>query len=254
MSKRQEIRERRRRERMRNQILVVLFIVAGALLITFALVMPTVQGLIDRANATEIPVTPIATRTFSAPVDGTSLGDPNAPVRVEVWEDFQCPACKTYTEGTEAQLIATYVETGVVYYTFYQYPFIDGTLSERTIAWNDGESDHAANASLCAAEQDRFWDYHDMLFANWNGENQNAFADERLLRFAEVLELDMDSFTQCFEDDRYRDRIEEEYTLGQQWGNTGTPSVYVNGVLVSPGYVPSFEQVAAAIEAALNGE
>ncbi len=254
MSKRQEIRERRRRERMRNQILVVLFIVAGALLITFALVMPTVQGLIDRANATEIPVTPVATRTFNAPVDGTSLGDPNAPVRVEVWEDFQCPACKTYTEGTEVQLIATYVETGVVYYTFYQYPFIDGTLSERTIAWNDGESDHAANASLCAAEQDRFWDYHDMLFANWNGENQNAFADERLLRFAEVLELDMDSFTQCFEDDRYRDRIEEEYTLGQQWGNTGTPSVYVNGVLVSPGYVPSFEQVAAAIEAALNGE
>ncbi len=254
MSKRQEIREKRRRERIRNQILVIFFVVVGAVLISVALILPTVQGLINKANTTAIPVTPITPRVFNTQVDGTSVGDPNAPVKVDVWEDFQCPACASYTVNTETPVITNYVETGKVYYTFHQYPFIDGVLAGGAQAWNDGESDHAANASLCAAEQGRFWDYHDMLYANWNGENQNAFSEERLLRFAEVLELDMDTFTQCYADERYRAQIEADFIMGSQWGNTGTPSVYVNGVIVSPGFVPTYEALSAAIEAALSGE
>jgi protein-disulfide isomerase len=199
-------------------------------------------------------VTPVATRVINAQVDGASMGDPNAPVKIDVWEDFQCPACKTYSEGTEPQVIDAYVNTGMAYYTFHQYPFIDGTLADRAFAYNGGESDHAANASLCAADQGRFWDYHDMLFANWNGENQNAFSIERLLAFGQSLDLNMDDFKACVESDQFKAQIEADYTMGQQWGNTGTPSVYVNGELVSPGYIPSFEQISAAVEAALAGQ
>src|SRR5512137_519970 len=98
MSKRQEIRDKRRRERVRNKVLVILFIVAGALLLTFALIMPTIQGLIEKANATEIPVISITPQVYNAASDGTSLGDPSAPVRLDVWEDYQCPACVNFSQ------------------------------------------------------------------------------------------------------------------------------------------------------------
>jgi protein-disulfide isomerase len=246
MSKRQEIREKRRRERIRNQVLVILFIVAGALLITFALIMPTVQGLIARANATDIPVTTVVPREIIAPVDGTSMGDPDAPVRMESWEDFQCPACVGFSQSLMPQVITAYVDTGLVYYTFRFYPFIGK------------ESEQAANAAMCASEQDLFWDYHDILFANWNGENQGAFADERLVRFAEVLELDMDVFNGCFEESRYQAEIDQDFAAEQAVGGRGTPFILVDGVRVinqlDEKYVPGYEDIAAAIEAALAGK
>jgi protein-disulfide isomerase len=226
MSKRQEIREKRRRERIRNQILVVFFVVAGALLVVFALV-------------------------FNSPVDGTSIGDPNAPVRLDIWEDFQCPACANFETSVLPQILTTYVDTGDVYFTFHNYPFIDGGDPK-------GESHQAANAVMCALEQNRFWDYHDMLFTNWNGENKGAFVDERLVRFAEVLGLDMDGFNSCFEVNRYKPEIDQDYAAGQAAGARGTPYILVNGIRVinaqGETYVPAYEDVSGAIRNALAGQ
>jgi len=251
MSKRTEMREKRQRERVRNKILMILFMVAGSLLIVFALILPTVQGVIDKANETEVPVIPIVPRTFDAPVDGTSIGDPSAPVRMDTWEDFQCPACVNFSQIVMSQIIDTYVETGVLYYTFHFYPFIDNYAETR-------ESDQSASAALCAGEQEAFWDYHDILFANWDGENDGAFADKRLVRFAETLSLDMDAFNACFEESRYQDLIDQDFALGETSGVTSTPYVFINmqRVLSQAGeqYVPGFEDISAAIQAALGGE
>lgn len=251
MSKRQEIRAKRRRERIRSQVLTIMFVIAGALLIVFALILPTVQGLITKANATELPVTMIVPRTFNAPLNGTSIGNPNAPVRMDTWEDFQCPSCGSFTQSVMYQVIASYVDTGVVYYTFHIFPFIDD-YSEYN------ESDHAANAAWCADEQGRFWDYHDIVYANWDGENQGAFRDERLIRFAEALQLDMEAFQACFDEKRYQDEIDQDFATGQALGVNATPSIFVNGVKVvsqiGENYVPGFEDIAAAIEAALGGQ
>ena len=87
------------------------------------------------------------------------LGDPNAPVKVDVYEDFRCSACLYYTQNVEPQIIQNYVETGKVYYTYHFFIVIDG---------NDGTdaSYRSANAALCAGEQGHFWDYHDTLYAN----------------------------------------------------------------------------------------
>jgi protein-disulfide isomerase len=176
--------------------------------------------------------------------DGPALGDPNAPVRIDVYEDFQCPACRSYSEQIENQVVENYVATGQVYYVFRHFPFLDdGALSK--------ESDQAANASMCAAEQDRFWDYHDILFANWNGENQGAFSDSRLIAFAESLSLDMEAFNACFEENRYQGEIEADLAAGRRAGVQGTPSVFVQGQLITPGFVPSYEDISTAVEAAL---
>jgi protein-disulfide isomerase len=242
MSKRQEIRARRQRARVRSRVVMILLVVGGALLVLSALILPS----LNRGDATEAAVTPAAPRDLGSRIDGTSLGDPNAPVRVDVWEDFQCPSCKIFSEGTEQQLIDQYVTSGQVYYTYHFFAFIDGRVA-------GGESQQSANAAMCALEQGKFWEYHDTLFANWDGENQGGFADARLIAFAEHLALDMEAFTACFEENRYKNEIDQDYLAGQAAGVQGTPSVFVNGTLVTPGYVPSFADLSQAIETALAG-
>ena len=246
MSKRQEIRAARQRERARNRILVIGLVTLGALLIGFAFILPMINTVRNTASETPNPnaVTPITPVVINATVDGQHLGDPNAPVKIDVWEDFQCPACRNYSQTVEPLVITNYVETGKVYYTFHFYPLIDGGNP-------GGESHHAANAAMCASEQGRFWDYHAILYANWNGENQGSFADARLVAFAESLGLDMTAFNTCFQSDRYANFINQDLLTGQTAGVHGTPSVFVDGQIVTPGYVPSYEQLAAAIETAL---
>ena len=58
------------------------------------------------------------------------MGNPNAPVKMDLWEDFQCSGCWSYTKNLEPQILQTYVDTGKVYYTFHFYPFIDGGQGE----------------------------------------------------------------------------------------------------------------------------
>ncbi len=239
MSKRDEIRARRRRQQMQKRVLTIGMMVVGALLIAAALITPSLTPVGDIAT--------IEPRNYNAPIDGTQIGDPNAPVRVDIWEDFQCPACVNYTESIEPLIIQNYVETGEVVYTFHHYAFLDSYSTTK-------ESQQAANASMCASEQGRFWDYHVLLYKNWNGENQGAFTDKRLIAFAETLDLDMGDFKACFNENRYKDQIDADFQAGVDMGVTGTPSVFVNDVQLTPGYVPSFEEVAAAIEAALAGE
>ena len=136
------------------------------------------------------------------------------------------------------------VANGDVYYVFRQYPFLDDNAPGK-------ESDQAANASMCAAEQSMFWEYHDILFANQDVEHQGAFSDKRLLAFAETLEIDVEAFTTCFEGNRYRDEIQADFEAGSQAGVQGTPSVLVNGQIVSPGYVPTYEDIQRMIQVSI---
>lgn len=249
MGKRQEIRESRQRERLRNRILVIGLVTLGVLLISFAFILPmntTVRNASSKAPGA-IAVTPITPKVINAKVDGQHLGDPSAPVRIDVWEDFQCPACRNYSQTVEPLVITNFVETGKVYYTFHFYPLIDGGNAA-------GESHHSANAAMCASEQGRFWDYHAILFANWKGENQGSFADAILVAFAESLGLDLTAFNTCFQSNRYANFINQDLLTGQTAGVSGTPSVFVDGQIVTPGYVPSYDQLATAIETALAGK
>ena len=240
MGKRQEIRARRRRQEVRNRIITILVVVGLAALITFALIIPSLKPP-SVGNITVI--TPVA-RT--AVMNATSIGDPGAKVRMDVWEDFQCSGCLHYTQGTEPQVIQAYVDTGKILYTFHNYPFIDG---------GQGESHQAANAAMCASAQGRFWDYHDMLFANNIGENAGSFTNPRLVAFAQKIGLDMTTFNSCFNNNTYRSQIEQDFQAGKAQGVTATPGIYVDGKVVvsSQGaqIIPSFAEISAAIDADL---
>ena len=233
MSKRQEIRDRRRREQIRNRIIVILVVVVGALLVTFALILPSINNATlaanatrTAANATPVPVITITPRVFTTKVDGVHLGDPNAPVKLDAYEDFRCSACLFFEQNVEPQIIQTYVETGKVYYTYHFYIVIDG---------NDGTdaSYRSANAALCANEQGHFWDFHDTLYANQITESASLYTDARLVTMAENLKLDMTAFNQCYQAKKYASVINNDQAKGQSLGVSGTPTIFVNGTLVS---------------------
>lgn len=238
-SKRQQLRDKRQREQNRNRVISIGAVVVGALLLAFIFIYPNVKPVGEIVSITPgvYPQT-----------DMNTMGDPDAPVKLEVWEDFQCPACKNFSEDIESLLIQNYVTTGKVYFVFHHYPFIDGGAPS-------GESHQASSASMCAGEQGRFWDYKEILFANWIGENVGSFSDRKLVAFAESLVLDMDRFSKCFNSNAYKAQIDKDFSDGVALGVNSTPSIFVDGVFVAnpngENLVPSYDDVAAAIEVAL---
>lgn len=233
-SKRQMIREQRARKQRQQRTALIIGITVVAVLIAAVLIIPSI--LEARRPVGEITlITPEA----RPQANGRQAGNPDAPVTIEVFEDFQCPACQAYSQQIEPLLMKNEVASGQVLYIFRHFPFID----DRSVT---KESDQAANASMCAGEQGKFWEYHDMVYANWDGENQGAYTDKRLVAFAEALGLDMTKFNTCFKADTYQDEIKKDLDLVAQLGINQTPTILVNGTRVEP----SYEKIQAAIAAA----
>jgi protein-disulfide isomerase len=241
-SKRQLMREQRARQQQRQRLYTVGGIVLAAALIVALFVLPTLRPANSSQEIGEIvQITPMALPEG----EGLRLGPPDAPIKIEVFSDFQCPACQDFAQRTEPFVIENLVKAGTASLTYRQFPFIDDRAPYK-------ESDQAANASMCAMEQGRFWDFHDMLFANIHSENQGIVTDARLEGLAQALGgLDMDQWRSCFKANKYLDQINADIKLGESMGVNGTPSVFVNGVIVAPGYVPSYQQVNEAVQAAL---
>ncbi|HEY8478185.1 MAG TPA: thioredoxin domain-containing protein [Chloroflexota bacterium] len=174
----------------------------------------------------------------AVPSTGNVKGDPSAPVVVEEWGDFQCPACRQYALGPGRQLDETFVAEGTVRVVW------------RHMAFLGPESLWAAEASECAAEQGQFWAYHDKLFAEQSGENRGTFSKENLKRFASELGLDRQRFDACLDGGRYTRKVQAEIEAGERKGVRATPTMFVNGRKIE-GLVP-FDQLRRVVEQALE--
>ena len=84
-------------------------------------------------------------------------------------------------------------------------------------------------AADCANEQGKFWEYHDYLFARQSGENQGAFARERLKEFAAALNLDTSRFNSCLDGEKYRSEVEKDMNDARALGVNATPTSFLNG-------------------------
>jgi len=91
------------------------------------------------------------------------------------------------------------------------------------------ESIWAAQAAECAADQGKFWEYHDLLFDKQNGENVGTFTKENLLSYAKELGLDTAKFEPCVKNDETLQRVVADTNEGRQVGVTGTPTFFING-------------------------
>ena len=230
MPSRSEIREKRDRERRRSRMFAVLVVAGIGLILAAFLVVPNLQPVGEVAVAEALP------RPQAA---GTAMGDPNAPVKIEEYSDFQCVYCARFSAETEPRIVDEYVSSGKVYFVYKNYAFLGQPSVD------------AAEASLCAGDQGKFWEYHDILFANQQEGDPRAFSDARLEAFAETLGMDVPVFTACLDDDRHMDQVRQEYAEGAALGVNSTPTFFVNGKEVS-GAQP-FDVFQAEIEAALAG-
>lgn len=238
MSKRQKIKEKKQQQQ-KNRIIMVIVMVIGAALVVYAFLSSTIQSV------GEIVVPELHDLSNA---DGVTLGDPNAPVTIDIFEDFQCGACQYFTESIEPLIIEYFVDTGKARLVFHNYPFLDGDG-----AFNGGNSDQAASAAMCASEQNRFWDMQAVIFANLSGEHSGNFNDQTLKAMAEEIELDTTAFNTCFDNDKYLDQIQADFDLGQEMGVLGTPVVFVNGEQIGePGKIATFQEIAIAVDAIAN--
>lgn len=170
-----------------------------------------------------------------SPDDDVILGDPNAPVTLIEFGDYQCPFCKRMFDETEKQLREEYVKTGKLKMVYRDFPLDSLHPHAR----------RAAEAAECARDQNKYWAYHDSLF---NKQSQIPTMDFAAL--AGELGLNATQFNQCLENGKYADEVENDYQDGLSYGVTGTPSNFINGRPL-PGALP-YATFKAAIEEALQ--
>lgn len=204
MSKRQARREEIRRKEMRGRILGISLISIGAILVAFLFIYPNFKPIGDVSTA----------EPLSRPdVKFNAAGNPDAPIRIDEYSDFQCPYCRIFYEKTETQLMEKFVAKGTVYFVYHSFGQFIGP-----------ESAAAAEAAYCAGDQDKFWEMHDIIFANQTGENVGAYTDRRLTAFANTLNLDMGEFNTCFNGGNYSKLVTQDGNDGRTAGLQSTPS------------------------------
>ena len=245
-SKRQERREKIKKQESRNRIWMIVLIVLGASLLVFAFVWPSLRPVAE--------IVTVDPGTHPNPNDN-SMGDPNAPIKIEEFSDFQCPYCERFHQDTEPLLRQYYIDTGKVLFTYRSM----GNWVSRNVGGASTESQDAAAAAYCAGDQNKFWEMHALLFANVKGEDVGSFTDKRLKAIAaKIPGLDRNQFNSCYDSGKFKDRVQQDLQDGTTAKINGTPGfllIYtVNGqtkTKLIEGAQP-FSVFQQDIEAALN--
>lgn len=204
------------------------------------------SGMLGDAVSTPVEVEGLDDpQRLVALAQGVEKGDPDAPLTIVEFGDFQCPACSAFATQVKPQVELAYVETGQAKFVFYDWPIVSGHPNAFL----------AARAARCAEDQGMFWEYHDALFRNqprWSTEPSPAGSFEG---YADDVGLDEDEFSGCLNSDKHADRVTANMTLGQMMGVTGTPTILVNNgtdTRRAPGF--DFQSIAATIDAMTNDD
>ncbi|MGD1838879.1 MAG: DsbA family protein [Nitrososphaeraceae archaeon] len=148
-----------------------------------------------------------------------AIGDSNASITLVEFGDYRCGFCAKFHQESRGQILDNYVDTGKV-----QLIFKDFVVNDRG---GYKGSAQAASASYCAAEQGKYWEYHDAIYDNWKGES-NWVNTDLLLTFAENVQIqDIEKFKECLSSDKYSEIVNENNQLARSLGLTGTPSFVV---------------------------
>jgi protein-disulfide isomerase len=167
-----------------------------------------------------VPLEGLSNQQLVERAQGIKVGPDNAPAKMLVFSDFMCPYCGSFASQIEPQLKTEYVNTGKMQLVFYDFPLGGSHI----------HSFLAARAARCAGDQNKFWEYHDLLFGKlqeW-GTSQSppiaAFVD-----YAGQLGLNRGDFEGCLKSDKYQDVVSASRMLGDALGVNATPTLIVNG-------------------------
>ena len=152
---------------------------------------------------------------------GVERGDPDAPITILEFGDFQCPACQQFATFVKPQIDLAYVDAGIARFVFHDYPMVS----------THPHAFLAARGARCALDQGEqyYWPFHDQLFAHqstWSlsqGSPMNAFES-----YAATVGLDVEDFAGCLASDRHAEVVSANLRLGMELGVSATPTIFVS--------------------------
>ena len=159
-------------------------------------------------------------RTLVTKAEGVAVGDPSAPAKLLVFNDFQCPACANFATQVTPFLKAELVDAGKLHLVYHDFPLV--RVHPHAFI--------AARAARCAGEQGKYWEYYSMLFGQqmqWSSRPRAPLSDFE--DYAAGVGLDREAFGACLRSDRYADVVTANMQLGEQLGVDGTPALILNG-------------------------
>jgi protein-disulfide isomerase len=205
-----------------NILLLATPVVALLLLCTMLIVVIDVANLAyakhqrQSQNATQFN---IQIQKLSTPVtsNASALGSSDALVTLIEFGDYQCAACYKFHADTEDLILTNLVKTGKIKFLFKDFPILDLPT--------DRASTLASEASYCAADQGRYWQYHDKLYNSWQGENTGWITKASLKQFAISIDIkNIKEFSQCLDSGKYAAVVGDNFNLARSIGLTATPS------------------------------
>lgn len=185
----------------------------------YLLAIPVLIGIITGMFLVFYPDTETESSllTTSNLIDGGSpiMGNPNAPITILEWGDYQCTFCYKFHQNTLDTIQENFIDTGKVKLVFKDFPL------------NGPDSLLAAEASYCAEDQEKYWQYHDELYKNWGGERTGWITRESLENFANTVNLDLEKFNKCLDEHKYQNKVNSIHEFGKEIGIDATPSFLV---------------------------
>ena len=220
-------------KRSANSYLIPASIIVGAAIIGGA-VLYTASPSVPRESPRVVDTTG-GVDLSNLEDDDPVLGSARAPVVIVEFGDFQCPYCKRFHDEARVEIVKKYVNTGKAKIVYRDFPIENIHLAARP----------AAEASECADDQGKFWEYHDALYTR-----QASITTMDFVALAAELGMDKKKFADCVSIRKYQDEVTADYQAGVKAGVDGTPAFFINGAKIS-GAQP-FSVFETAIEAALK--
>jgi protein-disulfide isomerase len=174
-------------------------------------------------------------------VDGTNLGRADAPVVMEVYSDFQCPICADLVLEEYATLKSELVDAGILRIESRDLAFVGGSSVPN-------ESVDLATGAVCAAQQNRYWQFHDFVFWNQGGENKGDHDAAFIAAVANRAGVDMTAWNACIDAGEVQDSVLSETQTALSKGINATPTIVLNGGTPVAG-VPNLDSLIASIRA-----
>jgi protein-disulfide isomerase len=196
----------------------------------------TVPAGWDLTSATCDDGSPVDNINVSSGETVTCTFENTKKVEIVLYTDFQCSHCWRLHSEVEAELLRLYVDTGKV------------DLDVRLLPAFGTDSQLAAEAALCAANQGQFREYRDAIFTAWSQAGPAAYSDEELKKAANQLGLNEEAFTACLDSGAKRAEVEDNMRLAEAAGINEVPTVFINGVKVEKDALFSLESYIEIIE------
>lgn len=177
-----------------------------------------VEGLDDMARLVQM-------------AQGVTIGDPDAPIKIVEFADYQCPGCGQFARAIKPRVDLAHVQTGDASFVFFDFPLVQ--IHPHAFL--------AARAARCAGDQEKYWEYHDALFANQATWAASSSPVRLFVDYAEGIALAPEEFESCLRSDRHADVVTANMRLGEELGVNGTPTVMISPAGAMARRLPSFD-------------